>query len=60
MPKSRPPDAPAFRAAAIRLARTSGRPRAEIARDRGMTSETLRLWLTQGSGYKGQHGRGGA
>ena len=38
---------PEFRAEAIRLARTSGKPRSEIARDLGMTAETLRLWVKQ-------------
>jgi len=47
MPKNTPPYAPAFHAEAIQLARTSGRPRAAIARDLGMTAETLRLWLKQ-------------
>lgn len=47
MPKSRPPYPPEFGAEAIQLARTSGRPHAEIARDLGMTAETLRLWLKQ-------------
>jgi len=47
MSKSRQPYAPEFRAKAICWARTSGRPRAEIARDLGMTSETLRVWLKQ-------------
>ena len=47
MPRSRPPYPADFRAEAIRLARTSGRPRAEIARELGMTAETLRLWLKQ-------------
>jgi transposase len=37
----------AFRAEAIRLVRTSGKPRSEIARDLGLTSETLRLWVKQ-------------
>jgi transposase len=41
------PYPPEFRAEAIRLARTSGKPHAEIAQDLGMTSETLRLWLKQ-------------
>ena len=41
------PYSPEFRAEAIRLARTSGKSRSEIARDLGMTSETLRLWLKQ-------------
>ena len=47
MPTSKPPYPPEFRAEAIRLARTSGRPRAEIARDLGLTPETLRIWLKQ-------------
>jgi transposase len=47
MPTSRAPYPPEFRAEAIRLARTSGRPHAEIARELGMTAETLRLWLKQ-------------
>jgi transposase len=47
MPKSRPPYPPEFRAEAIRLARTSGKPHAEIARELGMTGETLRRWLKQ-------------
>jgi transposase len=41
------PYPPAFRAEAIRLARTSGRSHRQIADDLGMTSETLRLWLKQ-------------
>ena|SRR5215813_4566814 len=41
------PYPPEFRTEAIRLARTSGRPHAQIARELGMTSETLRLWLKQ-------------
>jgi transposase len=36
-----------LRAEAIRLARTSGQPHAQIAQDLGMTSATLRLWLKQ-------------
>jgi transposase len=41
------PYPPEFRAEAIRLAGTSGKPHAQIAQDLGMTSETLRLWLKQ-------------
>ena len=41
------PYAPEFRAEAIRLVRTSGKPRSEIARELGLTSETLRLWVKQ-------------
>jgi transposase len=47
MPKSKPPYAPEFRTEATRLARTSGKPRAQIARELGVTGETLRLWLKQ-------------
>ncbi len=39
------PYPPGFRAEAIRLVRTSGKPRSEIARDLGLTSETLRIWV---------------
>jgi transposase len=47
MPKSTPPSPPEFRAEAIRPARTSGKPHAQMARELGMTGETLRLWLKQ-------------
>ena len=47
MPKSKPPYPPEFRAEAIQLARTSGKPHAQIARELGMTTETLRQWLKQ-------------
>ena len=36
---------PEFRAEAIQLARTSGKPQTVIARELGMSVETLRLWL---------------
>jgi transposase len=45
--KHTPAYPPEFRAEAVRLARTSGKPRSAIARDLGMTSETLRLWVKQ-------------
>ena len=41
------PSPPEFRAEAIRLVRTSGKPRSEIARDLGLTRETLRQWVKQ-------------
>jgi transposase len=47
MPKPKPPYPPEFRAEAVRLARTSGKPQAQIARDLGITVETLRLWRKQ-------------
>ena len=47
MPKPKPPYPPEFRAEAVRLGRTSGKPQAQIARDLGVTVETLRLWRKQ-------------
>jgi transposase len=47
MPKHMAPYPPEFRTEAIGLARTSGKPHAQIARDLGITGETLRLWLKQ-------------
>jgi transposase len=41
------PYLPEVRAEAIRLARTSRKAHAQIARELGMTGETLRLWLKQ-------------
>jgi transposase len=38
---------PEFRAEAVRLARTGGKHYTQIARDLGMTTETLRKWLKQ-------------
>jgi len=52
------PYPPEFRAEAIRLARTSGKPHAQIAQDLGMTSETLRLWLKQADLDDGQRSDG--
>ncbi len=36
-----------FRAEAIQLARTSSKPQRVVARELGMSVETLRLWLKQ-------------
>jgi transposase len=47
MAKHMSPYPPQFRAEAIQLARTSGKPHAQLARGLGITSETLRLWLKQ-------------
>jgi transposase len=49
---------PEFRAEAIRLARTSGKSRAQIARELGMTGETLRLWLKQADVDEGKRSDG--
>lgn len=47
MGKTRPPYPPEFRAEAVRLARTSGRPLREIAGDLGCSLESLRHWVKQ-------------
>ncbi|MCL6505741.1 MAG: transposase, partial [Bryobacteraceae bacterium] len=47
MPKSRPPYPPEFREEAVRLARTSGRPIAQIARELGVAWGTLSAWVKQ-------------
>src|SRR5260370_17422674 len=58
MSKHMPPYPPEFRTEAIRLARTSGKPHAEIARELGMTGETLRLWLKQADLDEGKRSDG--
>jgi len=58
MSQPRPPYPPEVRAEAIRRARTSGRPHAEIARQVGMTGETRRLWLKQADVDEGQRSDG--
>ena len=47
MSATRPPYPPEFRREAVRLVRESGRPKRQIARELGVTSETLRLWVRQ-------------
>lgn len=54
MPKSHAPYPPAFRAEAMRLVRTSGKPMAQIARELEVTSETLRIWMKQADIDDGQ------
>jgi transposase-like protein len=43
-----------FRAEAVRLARSSGKPNTQIARDLGVTTETLRKWLKQADRDEGK------
>ena len=47
MGKTKPPYPTEFRAEAVRLARTSGRPLREIAEDLGCSLESLRHWVKQ-------------
>ncbi len=47
MPRTRSPYPPKFRAEAVKLARSSEKPLSELARDFGVSTETLRNWLRQ-------------
>jgi transposase len=47
MPRSRPPYPEAFRREAVELVRTGGRPVKEIAKDLGVTEQSLRNWVKQ-------------
>ena len=47
MPRTRPPYPPEFRAEAIRLLRASGRSIPQLARELGVSAQTLRNWATQ-------------
>ncbi len=45
--KTRPPYPPEFRVEAVRLARSGGAPLVQIARDLGISQDTLRVWVKQ-------------
>ena len=47
MPRSRPPYPPEFRAEAVRLARAEGNSIRGVARDLGISGESLRSWIRQ-------------
>lgn len=47
MPRSRPPYPPEFRAEAVRLVKTSGESIGQIAKDLGVSDQTLRNWVAQ-------------
>ena len=47
MPKSRPPYPAEFRQQAVELVRTSGKSIPAVAKDLGVSSEGLRLWVRQ-------------
>ena len=45
--RTRPPYAPAFKQEAVALVRRGGVPLARVARDLGMSQDTLRAWVKQ-------------
>lgn len=47
MPRTKPPYAPEFRAEAVRLVREHGKPMSQVARDLGVSVESLRTWVRQ-------------
>ncbi len=47
MGKTRAPYPAEFKEEAVRLARTSGKPTSQIARDLGVSFESLRHWIKQ-------------
>ena len=56
MPKTRPPYPPEFRAEAVRLVRLSGLPLPEVARELGVSPQSLRNWLGQAQIDAGERG----
>lgn len=47
MPRTRPPFPPEFRSEAVKLMRESDKPLSQIARDLGVSQQTLRTWRHQ-------------
>jgi transposase len=47
VPKTRPPYPQEFREEAVRLVRSTGRPVSEVARELGVSAESLRNWVKQ-------------
>ena len=47
MPKSRPPFPPEFRSEAVKLMRDSDMPLSQLAKDLGVSQQTLRTWRRQ-------------
>jgi transposase len=47
VPRTRPPYPPEFRAEAVRLIRSSGKPLSLISKDLGVSEQSLRVWVKQ-------------
>jgi transposase len=57
MPSTRPAYPFEFKAKAVRLYRTSGRSLKEIARDLGVSTNSLRVWVRQDEADEPQPGK---
>ena len=58
MPKTRPPYPPEFRAEAVRLIRSSGKPLSQISKDLGVSEQSLRVWIKQADLDEGRRDAG--
>ncbi|MCR4398264.1 MAG: transposase [Firmicutes bacterium] len=47
MPRTRPPYPPEFREGALRMVRENGKTMVEVARDLGVSAESVRKWVRQ-------------
>ena len=54
MPRTRPPFPPEFRREAVRLMRDSDKPLSKVAKDLGVSEQTLRTWRRQGQVDEGE------
>ncbi len=54
MPSSRRPSPPEFREEAVRLVREHGKPMAAVARDLGVSVESLRQWIQRAEVEEGK------
>ena len=54
VPRTRPPFPPEFRAEAVRLMRDSDKPLSQLAKDLGVSEQTLRAWRKQGQVDRGE------
>jgi len=58
VPRTRPPYPPEFRAEAVRLIRSSGKPLSQISKDLGVSEQSLRVWIKQADLDEGRRGDG--
>jgi transposase len=54
VPRTRPPFPPEFRAEAVRLMRDSDKPLSQLAKDLGVSEQTLRTWRKQAQVDRGE------